>query len=454
MQLKKTIDQSQKVLDFGFEYVTPSLCEYDLSTIIAQTEEALIIMDTKNLIFDEILENHIDFVDNQNKKFIGLVSALHLNRLVQKGLKGGFVRSTEVQSNVAILITDKKNVYLALDKNLILKANDDTVKECFDYINHLIWSKSDFEMIQGSKPRKVESIRLSVVEPEFKKVYSKDTLNKAEMKLATENFISEKKLLPIPKKVERESFLIHPNFSSLVIENKTIFVEVWNRLYIPCLHTSAIFYGKSFQKSELGNLKNKKIWFEGKDREIQAHSEIKKTIFRPLDEYQSFQPDFQSYLNEEHAFSIKINLEIEVLPIHIDSTFKKSIRYERILKIRNSLQNSFNDLKKLLSEDESKLKNLDRVIKERDLHVQIKLFNQLIQSLKVGDDSLLNKKDNRFKEIMVNEKDVTVPNEIIGELFEKENQLYLALTSEKRLVEAKEWQKENNEKVILVLKDE
>jgi hypothetical protein len=86
--------------------------------------------------------------------------------------------------------------------------------------------------------------------------------------------------------------------------------------------------------------------------------------------------------------------------------------------------------------------------------MKIKLFNQFIQSLKVGDDSLLNKKDNRFKEIMINEKDIAVPNELVGELFEKENQLYLAVSSENRIPEAKEWQKNNNEKAIMVLKNE
>ena len=76
------------------------------------------------------------------------------------------------------------------------------------------------------------------------------------------------------------------------------------------------------------------------------------------------------------------------------------------------------------------------------------MFNLLANENVFGDDSLKNKKS-PVSIINVNEKDLIVPNELIGRLYVKKGANYLA-TNLERIDDAKKWLKENNMEATLI----
>lgn len=457
MIIKHTFNNSNNIVKFGFEYINPNASLMTIKEIINNTTESLIVYDSKNLIFNKLAYIGSYFINDNSKKFIGLVNIDMLQDISSLGIKSGFIRSTQTVNNLAIIISDKTRAYLALDEHNIFETNPDTVKELFDYVNHIIWSKSDFEVIQGSLPAPVRSLRLSVIKPNFEKILTFDRLKVVDFEFGTSDFKSNKLLLTTPKDTDKESLLIHSSLNSIAIDNE-MYINLFENYYIPCKISDSIFNGKSFKDKKLSDLLNKNLWISGKDQSIKEERIIKETLYKPLDEYKTFNPDFNSYYTEAiDKYTCLVNIEIEILPLVIDKTYSISKRYSNIEKVTDTISSKIKDIRKLVSDEKvekSFKKQLDKIENTRILVDKIKLYNKLIEDIKLGDDSLLNKKDKRYQPISINEKDILAPNDLIGKLYEKNNFLYLAIKNEDDVLLAKNWIDENKEKAILVLDNE
>lgn len=60
------------------------------------------------------------------------------------------------------------NYKVNLLKNHVYETNDSRINDIYNCVNHLIWSKSQFEFCQG-RLSEVKSTRLNIVKPSFDK---------------------------------------------------------------------------------------------------------------------------------------------------------------------------------------------------------------------------------------------------------------------------------------------
>jgi hypothetical protein len=458
MEHKQIFDNSANIIKYGFEYVEPKQSSVTIQEILNNTSEGLIVYDTKNMIINALVSQGSTFLNDASKKFIALVDVKTLKDLSNRGVRSGFIRSTQAESNVAIIISDKETVYLAVDEKHIFKADSDAARECFDYVNHVIWSKTDFEVIQGSEPSLVKTLRLSVIRPDFAKVKSMDELKSINIVQATDDFPASEVILHAPKDLQKKSHVILKSLKSLVIDDQAMYVNAFDNLYIPCSKTDSVFTAHSLENVPLETLLEKRVWIDGKEREILQKKDIKKNEYLPLDEYESSKPDFTKYYDKEtDDFVCQVTVTINVEPMSVKNDFMKSPRYAERDRIQSSIAKQIGDLRKLISDNDGEknhIKQLNKIENERDLPEKVILFNRFIDDIKLGDDALLNQKSNQYKQIKISSKDILTPNELIGTLYVFKGQQYLAVKSHERIAEAKKWLKEHGESATLALDNE
>lgn len=454
MEKQQTFNNSNNIIKFGYEFIQPKRDTITLEDILTTTSEALIVYDTKNFVFNQLVSIGSSFLNDTNKKFIALISAKMLKEAKSMGIKNGFLRSTQEESNIAIIISDKTKAFLLLDEKNIFKTKENVGNELFNYINHLIWSKTDFEVIQGSDPSPVKTLRLSVVKPNFINILAIDKMKEKTFKQGTEEFIANETLLTVPKENNKKTHLVNAKLTSIGIDSQ-MYLNAFDKYYIPCILSKAIYVGESFNNSPLSLLQGKRVWIEGSERQIIKERIEEKTVFVPLDEYETFKPDYESYINKQtDKFVCEIKVKINIQPTKIDNSYTLSKRYSSIDKINNTLKNQIEALKKLINDDKTGKKQLERIEKERNLVEKVKLYNHFINELKLGDDTLINKKDNKFLSITIVEKDILVPSELIGKLYEKKDSYFLAVKTQDKIEDAKKWLLDNSQKATLVLENE
>ena len=147
MEYSKNYNYEQRKIPFGYIY-KDSKSSISLDEIISSVVNNIIIYDTNNYVLNDFLSSAQPLLNNQSKLVIGLIGDDDVRSLDSKGVKNGFFRSTNKKSNLAIIIVDKKKIYFAFDKNHIYLTNDSKKNDIYNYINHLIWSKSNLEFCQ------------------------------------------------------------------------------------------------------------------------------------------------------------------------------------------------------------------------------------------------------------------------------------------------------------------
>ncbi len=448
-----TFDNSNNIVKYGFDLIKPQNTSISIEEILNNTSDGIIVFDTRNIIFNKLISKGSYFLNDTSKKFIALVDAQTLQSLSKKGLKSGFIRSTKEDSKLAVIIADKSRVYLVVDEEHIFEAKSLVSSEVFSYINHIIWSKTDFEVIQGLEPSLVNSIRLSVIKPDFENVKHIDDLKGISFNESTSEFKGLELLVNSLKDSAKTTHQIMKGIESIGITQKEMYLNPFEDYYVPTNKSESIYLAHSFSNVPLKSLLNKKVWINGKEQPVDLNKLVSEVIYKPVDEYRIFKPDFNQFTNEvSDKFVCSIKVDIDVKPMTINKSYSISKRYEKIKNVTSQIQSKLDDIKKLIAEEKEN-KAIHKQI-EKILSSKVKFYNQLIEDIKVGDDALLNKKDKRYQSISISEKDILVPSDLVGTLYEKQNDLFFCIKSEERIADAQKWLKDNMETATLVLLDE
>ena len=441
----KKYDYSKNIIDYGFVKLETKNSKLLLPDVIASVKENIIVVDTNSRFFLKYLADFSSCLNQTEKLFIGLVDKQTLNSLHDKGVRTGFIRSTNLMFETGLIIVDKKEVYCVLDSNRIYElANKEVTKEIFDYVNHIIWSKTNFELFQGGLAN-VNEIRQSVVMP---------GLNNATMVPDSVNFSTERNMRPGTLLLKKEDVInesakvLATDINAFTNSFPGLAIELFEKkYYLFNVDEDSIIRAESFSKKPLSELDGKKLWVNGKEFEILKNDLLESEERVPLDLVDSYSPDFDSKAEKYSNYTLELEIRINVLPIKLDNSFSLSNRYKTIARVESELNDG---LAKLLKLDLEKklIKQLESIKSERLLINRVKMFNEFVASKEFGVDALNNKKS-PVSIINVNEEELNVPNELIGKLYTKQSKNYLATTKE-RIADAKKWLKENKMEAVLI----
>ena len=442
----KTFNYRDKVLDFGFIELGPKGSSINAESILSSVKESLIVVDTNGLFMLDFLKRAEAFLNQNEKVLVGLTSDKIISELKKNGVFNGFFRSTDERFETGIIIVDKKEVFLALDIEHIYSVPPRYLSEIFNFVNHVIWSKANYEQCQGSL-KKVEDARLSVVIPSFLRDLDFET---RKIKLATEsaNKDGECLILAQEKDIKRKAKVAPFNIKGLGVDEDVLCVNAFGDSYYPLnISDKSIYTAESFENQTVGSLLNKKIWFQGRIYDVKEKENLNDSVNVPLDEVDAFEPDFDSSEKTFNGIALSLTVSIDVQPLKLDGSYALSNRYKAVQRVENDLKESIAKLEKM-DLDKKLLKQLESIKSERLLAERIKMFNAFIASKEFGVDALNNKKS-PVSTINVNEEELNIPNELIGKLYSKQNKNYLATTKE-RISDAKKWLKENKMEAVLI----
>lgn len=442
MELKKIIDYKNTIIENGFIYTDNSESNVSLKDVVNKVINNIIIYDTKNLILDKFLNESQALLNDTNKVFIGLISDADLASLKNKGVNGGFFRSTDVNSNCAIIIVDKSYAYAAFDNDHVYEIDNTRIDDLFNYINYLIWSKGKTEFCQG-RVSSVSEARLSVIKPVI------NTVIDAKHEAGTDEFECATNLLVKEMKTIKDSIVLKGCTKSAYVDNDDLFLNLFENAYYAAKDWKSLVSANSFTNKNLNELYGKNLWIDGKKITIKNRCSIVEDVNLPVDEYKSFAPDYEKIASKNNDLTLSLEVIVNVNPIVVDNSYKLSGRYSKVNDAMSKLNDSINKIKNLSGEDKGILKKIELILSERIIKNKIELFNKFISSKDFGVEALNNEK-NKFKSI-VYDSNLEVPNELIGKLYEKNKTNYLAIKSEDKIDEASKWLKENNLEAVLIL---
>lgn len=445
MERNFDFDFSNKTIEYCFVRENFKQNEYRLDDIIDKATTSIIIYDTNEIILKPFLKLAQDDLNSDDILIIGLVSDNSLLKLKEMGVVNGFFRSTNEKSNAAIIIIDKKEYYVAFNDTCIFRIKETNfLSEIFEYINHIMWTKTLTEYCQGNL-NTIKETRLSVVEPQFKGLA--DNVNH---KYGTKKIESKMKLVFKEDDLNAEAYVLYDSIPDAYGDDfDTLYVNLFKDYYFPIENWETLIKSKSHSNVSYDELVGETIWINGKSITINKEDSISKTIYKPLDEYKEYIPNYEKIAEEYKGYCKTLHMHIDVKPITIDSSYKIYDSYRKI----DSFQNEINSLLKKIenmSPDKKILKQIEAIKNSRMLSDMISKYNNFIDEIELGDKTLLNK-NTKLKKIIFNEKDLIVPSEIIGKLYTKENVLYLALNDESKVEQAKDWLKENKMEAVLIL---
>jgi len=443
MKYTKTYDYSNNKIQFGYVYYQSSSSEITLSSLINSVVHNIIIYDTENSIMNEFLVAAQDLLNNKEKLVIGLTSNESIKNLKQKGVNSGFFRSTSEKSKMAIIIVDKKKFYLAFDSSHIYQTTSSDNPLIFNYVNHLIWSKSEFEFCKG-RLSEVKNTRLSIVKPIFDQSIDAKSLTYGTKDLETNSYLKTKE-----DNSQESSLIMNDLTKSAYVVNDVLYLQAIEKAYFPISDWYSLRKAYSFNNKSLKDLANDKLWVDGKNVTIKQSDTIVKKFEKPLNTYKTYQPDFDDIANEYDDYTLSLIVDVEVEPITLDSNYKLSDSYKKIADVKESLNKYLEELDKLIDDKDAK-KQLKTIMSERNLEEQVRLYNLFIADKEFGVDSLNTK--TKFKSISFDKK-WNVPSDIIGKLYTKGSVTYLAMKDESHIDDATKWLEENDIKAILIKDD-
>ena len=442
----KTYDYKNKILDYGFIELEPGISTITIESLAESVKESLILADTKKLFLVDALKRLESYLNQNEKILVGVTDDSTLSNLKKNGVKNGFFRSTDEDFYVGIIIVDKKFCFIAFDVDHIYPVQEKYTSEVFGFVNHVLWSKANYEQCQDSL-KKVEDTKLSVVIPSFTDDVD---LNVNHFKYATESEGAdcETTILAKEKEFGRKAVVIPFNFDGLSIDKNRLYVKTFLKNYysIP-LSDKSLFKFESFSNKSLSELSGKKIWYKGKLFDIKESDSANYTQSVPLDMIEAFVPNFDEKEKEYSNFTLKLTINFDIVPIKLDGSYSLSKRYGVIDNAKKQLDDGLLKLEKMGLDAKYK-KQLESIESERDISEKIKMFNTFVSSQEFGVEALNNKKSS-IPTIKVNEEDLQVPSEVIGRLYSKNGKAYLA-TSLKFVEESKKWLKEHKFEAELI----
>lgn len=444
MVVEQKYDFSSKKLDFGFSYKTEKI-NNPLNGLIDSVKENIIICDTQGIAIDKFLAEAGTLL-NSTKTVIGLVNDKTLADLKKKGVKNGFFRSTKTKINVAVLIIDKKNHFVSSNGEVWLELKDEKAyAEIFQYINHLIWTNTLSEFIQGEY-NDVKESRLSVVMPVFANAASKPE----EANLGTEDINALELLVSTEKHYNKKAHLMVSSIPSAYVIKDTLYINLFDDKYYAVSKFNDLFKGESFSDASYSSFVNNQIWFNNKLITVSESDVVVKTTELPVDELKNFKPDFDSEAKKYSGYTTNLTIRFDVTPMKKNANYHKHANYKNYTDLENMLNVNLEKLIKLAGDEKKLLKQLDAISSSRTIAEKVEKYNKYITETKIGEDTLISKK-NGFKEIKYKESDVIIPSELLGELLTKDKKTFFALASEDKLEDAIKWLKDNKLEAVFIL---
>lgn len=446
---RKTFDYSSKSLDFGFEYYPSHNTDITLDDFSDMTKKSLFIYDTGNCVFNELMRKNYDLVNDEQRLFIGLVSDVVLQNLQKTGVRTGMYRSTNVRSNCAVIVVDKAKAYIAMDANHIYEVLTEYSKDIFQYLNHIFWAQTQYEYFGNYS--KVEDIRLSVLEPDLSSLMVN---NMNSTKYGTEDFQSDNLMVFSEQFTKAKAFLLACPMPKAFSKNgRDLNVNAFGEIYLPVkLEEQTLFRGESFHNKKMRDLINKKIWFNGKQCEVQSEKTITESVYLTLDEMDNFTPDFEKVANRNTDLVCTLNVEIDVQNIVLNDSFKRHPNYQEKAKAEDALNNAIQKIENLKIDGIEK--QLLTIKNAKVLDEKIGLFNNLLKKEdgKIG-DKVLNKKENAISPIVVSQEKIAVPSNVLGDLYVKDGKTYFAVDSASDYKQGKQWLHDHKMEGSVILKN-
>ena len=438
-------DFSNKIIEYCFINENFKQPEYKLEDIVASATNSIIVYDTNEYILKPLLKLVENNLNHDDILIVGLVNDKSLLNLKNLGVRNGFFRSTNEISNAAIIIIDKKEYFVAFDENSIFKIKDDKyLSEIFNYINHVIWTKTMTEYCQGNL-NTVKETRLSVIEPQYKAVIDKNN-----HKYSTKEFESEIKLIFKEDNLNSKVYVLNTSIPKSYSDDfERLYVNLFKDCYYPIENWDSLIKSKSYSNVTYDELVGKTIWKNGKTFSVNKEDSISRVVYKPLDEYKKSVPNYDEIAKEYNGYCKTLHIHVEIKPLKLDSSYKIYESYSKIKSYNDEIDSSLEKIIKMSSDERIK-KQLDSIIDTRLIKEKITKYNNFIDELKVGDEILLNNKS-KFKKINFDENELIVPSEILGKLYSKDKRIYFALNDESKIEQAKEWLKENKMEAVLIL---
>lgn len=447
MEHQKIINNEHKIIEFGYNCFPPLFSKLTIEDLLSEVKESIIVTDTKGVIIDVLLSKATSLLIDKTKLFMGLVSYEFLKSMKSKGINSGFFRSTTATFDVAIVIIDKRQVFVCFDSHHIYPLAI-TTNEIFDYFNHLLWAHADAEYVLGSL-KVIKESNLTVPAPVIMQGHDYSDLRTKTMKYGTVDLNHD--ILLSSKEVSfHPSSVFSASISSACGESLDhLYVRIFADKYYPIKADGSLFSKVSFQNMQLSELVGKTLSINGKEFVVKTTDKISKTIYKPLDEFESYIPDFDAVSNEYTQLTKELLIQVEVLPLMKDKTYIKHDRYSDNQKFVSSLNQAIAKLNKLLQseEDEELLEQLKRIESESNLKEKVRLFNDFIKNEDYGIAALTDKK---MFDTLQYKPSYEVPNSLIGTLYTKNNMDYFALPDKTKIELAKAWLKEQNMQAVLV----
>lgn len=450
--LTKIFNNEKQIIPSGFLPLHKDNSKVSFSSILSQYKSSLVFVDTEGVfIKDAIIETNMWDIESK-ALIIGLVSNDVLLKLKQDGIKNGFYRSTAEKIGTGLIILNKTKVYSVLNIDSIYPICDDSAsKEIFQMINHIIWSKTDKEYFGTLK--EVKDIRLSVVAPDLKLNVIPNSENNYEFCSNTLFLNADTRILNKPISTPDRDYVVIENCASRMFGSfSKMNIEVFSNIYYPFILGDNQINYISFKDKQIGELVGKEILVSNKRHLVNAKDILEKDDHVYLEEYDNYEPNFESYLKQYDGYSREIQINVVVHTITLDDTYQLSKKYQTIKDISAKIENGLVTIGKLLEDNEETAKQINSIRKEKVLVERIKMFNELVNNKEFGVASLNNKKSPVTAINGFNENDIKVPNEIIGVLYKKNNNDYLA-TSMDKVKDALNWLKDNNIQANLIEKN-
>lgn len=440
MNNKVIFNYDNRIIPFGYIY-EENKNSIDIDEIINNVEKSLIVYDTEDCILSDLLSCAQSLLNDENKLIICLVNKSVLKSLRTKGINTGFFRSTEEEIGVSIIIVDKKKYYFAFDKNHIYETKDSKIGDIFQYVNHILWSKTQIEYCQG-KETEIKNARLSVVEPNF----GKEENNNYD--LATKDFNPKELLVTKEENTNKKTIVLHNSTSSCYVFNDDLYINAIKNQYYSISDWKSLIKAKSFENKKLSEIASNQLWINGEKVYVKKSDVLIKNYSVSLDEYLTFKPNFEEIAKEYNGYTLSLTVNVNVLPIELDSSYSIHQNYKNYDNLDSLVSNNLEKLEKLA--DKKIIKMINKIKEDRVLSERIRKYNELIQNEEFGVSSLVNNK-NAFKQINYNERDIIIPSDIIGKMYRKWNKNYFALASKEKVEEAKKWLKDNSFEAVLIL---
>lgn len=439
--------QNDSPLENGFILKDQIAESPSLSDICSKATSSITIVDTGGYVLGSFLSECVGILNERNVVVAGLVDKKTLLGLKGKGVTTGFFRATSETLGLGLIVIDKKEAWACFGESRIRRIAAGS-EEVFQYINHLLWTKTDNEYSFGES-RQVKQAMLSVVMPTPSIGTNAGASNH---EYATVGIPSGIGIIVNKLDEYGQPAIAMPLDCRAYLDQNKLFVEIIPDAFYEIENGWDLQYATSFDPEHTTphDLVWKEIFYKGKRLQVRDVESISETVYVPVGEVDEYEPNFDSIYARRTQISVRTEINVDVLPMVRDGSYQLSSNYKNHRQIEEQIQSSLERLEKLDLDDKDVAKRIKSVQSEKVFEEKVRLYNELVSGLDYGIEALKNKK-NSFPTINQSKESFVTPHELLGTLLVKGKANYLALADEDKLKEGKDWLKENGIEATLIL---